>query len=51
MQGHDYFYNITRPSQTNNHTVRNNEFDNIIRSDRYKDSEKTYPAHLFIFHK
>jgi hypothetical protein len=50
VQGYDYFYDITRPFQINDYIVKSNEFDSIVRSDRYEDSGKVYPARLFAFY-
>jgi hypothetical protein len=51
MQRHNCLYNITRPFQANDYTVKNNEFDSTVRSDRHEDSKKTYPARLFTFYR
>jgi hypothetical protein len=50
MQKYNYFHNTARPSQVNDHITRNNEFNNAIRSNRYENSEKIYPARLFAFY-
>jgi hypothetical protein len=50
MQGYNYFYNIVRLSQANDHIAKNNEFDSVIRSNRHEDSKKVYPARLLAFH-
>jgi hypothetical protein len=51
MQKHDYFYNTARPFQVNDYTVKSNEFDSAVRSDRYEDFKKIYPARLLTFYR
>jgi hypothetical protein len=51
MQKYDYFYNIARLFQANDHTARNNEFDSAVRSDRHEDFRKAYSARLLAFYR